>query len=50
MSLLNDKEFVLAQNRKIVAYALEKVLCPHELERVVRICRALVCEYCFWSI
>jgi hydroxymethylglutaryl-CoA reductase (NADPH) len=51
LSLLNDEELVLlAQNGKIVAYALEKVLGPQELERAVRIRRSLVCEYRFWLI
>ena len=51
LSLLNDEELVLlAQNGKIVAYALEKVLGPQELERAVRIHRSLVCEYRFWLI
>ena len=51
LSLLSDEELVLlAQNGKIAAYALEKVLGPQELERAVRIRRSLVCEYCFWLI
>lgn len=46
LSLLNDEEIILlSQNGKIAAYALEKLLGPDELERAVRIRRALVCEY-----
>jgi hydroxymethylglutaryl-CoA reductase (NADPH) len=46
LSLLNDEEIVLlAQNGKIQAYALEKVL--GDLERAVLIRRALVCAYIF---
>lgn len=46
-SLLTDEEIVLlAQNGKIAAYALEKVL--GDLERAVRIRRSLICEYCFY--
>jgi hydroxymethylglutaryl-CoA reductase (NADPH) len=44
LSLLNDEEVILlAQNGKIQAYALEKVL--GDLERAVLIRRALVCMY-----
>ena len=44
LSLLNDEEVILlAQNGKIQAYALEKVL--GDLERAVLIRRALVCTY-----
>ncbi|PBK98764.1 hypothetical protein ARMGADRAFT_1162042 [Armillaria gallica] len=43
LSLLNDEEIILlAQNGKIAAYALEKVLGSEELERAVRIRRALI--------
>ena len=42
LSLLNDEEVILlAQNGKIQAYALEKVI--GDLERAVMIRRALVC-------
>lgn len=45
LAMLNDEEVILlAQNGKIAAYALEKVLGPDELERAVRIRRALICE------
>lgn len=52
LSLLNDEEIVLlAQNGKIAAYALEKVLGGNELERAVRVRRMLVCEYLDpWSL
>lgn len=44
LSLLNDEEVILlAQNGKIQAYALEKVL--GDLERAVLIRRALICTY-----
>jgi hydroxymethylglutaryl-CoA reductase (NADPH) len=43
LSMLNDEEIILlAKNGKIAAYALEKVL--GDLERAVRIRRALICE------
>ncbi|KAF9443874.1 hypothetical protein P691DRAFT_712652 [Macrolepiota fuliginosa MF-IS2] len=43
LKLLNDEEIILlAQNGKIAMYALEKVLGMDELERAVRIRRALV--------
>ncbi|EAU81445.1 hydroxymethylglutaryl-CoA reductase [Coprinopsis cinerea okayama7 len=45
LALLNDEEIImLAQNGKIAAYALEKVLGngPVELERAVRVRRALI--------
>ncbi|KAF9041379.1 hydroxymethylglutaryl-coenzyme A reductase-domain-containing protein [Panaeolus papilionaceus] len=43
LALLNDEEIILlAQNGKIAAYALEKVLGMTELERAVRIRRALI--------
>ncbi|KAH9477981.1 3-hydroxy-3-methylglutaryl-coenzyme A reductase [Psilocybe cubensis] len=43
LALLNDEEVILlAQNGKIAAYALEKVLGMNELERAVRIRRALI--------
>lgn len=43
LSTLNDEEIILlAQNGKIAAYALEKVL--GDLERAVAIRRALICE------
>lgn len=46
MKMLNDEEVIsLAQNGKIAMYALEKVLGMDELERAVRIRRALVCEF-----
>ena len=46
LDMLNDEEVVmLAQNGKIAAYALEKVLGGERLERAVRIRRALVCEF-----
>ena len=45
LALLNDEEVILlCQNGKIAAYALEKVLGMSELERAVRIRRALICE------
>lgn len=44
LALLNDEEVImLAQCGKIAAYALEKVLGMDELERAVRIRRALIC-------
>jgi hydroxymethylglutaryl-CoA reductase (NADPH) len=44
LSMLNDEEVVLlAQNGKIAAYALEKVL--EDNERAVRVRRALICEF-----
>ena len=46
LALLNDEEIILlAQNGKIAAYALEKVLGSAELERAVRIRRALICTF-----
>lgn len=46
LSLLNDEEIILlAQNGKIQAYALEKVL--GDLERAVLIRRALICMYMY---
>ena len=43
LALLNDEEVILlSQNGKGTAYALEKVLGPAELERAVRIRRALI--------
>ncbi|KIM42323.1 hypothetical protein M413DRAFT_70770 [Hebeloma cylindrosporum] len=43
LALLNDEEIILlALNGKIAAYALEKVLGMNELERAVRIRRALI--------
>ncbi|KIK70184.1 hypothetical protein GYMLUDRAFT_151023 [Collybiopsis luxurians FD-317 M1] len=43
LTLLNDEEVILlAQNGKIAAYALEKVLGNTEYERAVRIRRALI--------
>ncbi|KAH7869130.1 hydroxymethylglutaryl-coenzyme A reductase-domain-containing protein [Lentinula edodes] len=43
LSLLNDEEVILlAQNGKVAAYALEKVLGNTEYERAVRIRRALI--------
>jgi hydroxymethylglutaryl-CoA reductase (NADPH) len=48
LSLLNDEEVILlAQNSKIQAYALEKVL--GDLERAVLIRRALICT-CTYSM
>ena len=50
LALLNDEEIILlALNNKIAAYALEKVLGMNELERAVRIRRALICMpfFCF---
>jgi hydroxymethylglutaryl-CoA reductase (NADPH) len=45
LSTLNDEEVILlAQNGKIAAYALEKVLGNTEYERAVRIRRALICK------
>jgi len=45
LKTLNDEEVILlAQNGKIAMYALEKVLGNDELERAVRIRRALVCK------
>lgn len=44
LGLLNDEEVILlAMKGKIAAYALEKVLGMNELERAVRIRRALIC-------
>lgn len=44
LSLLTDEEVILlAQNGKIAAYALEKML--GDFERAVTIRRALICEY-----
>ena len=44
LALLNDEEIILlSQKGKVAAYALEKVLGPTELERAVRIRRALIC-------
>lgn len=49
LSLLNDEEVILlAQNGKIQAYALEKVL--GDLERAVLIRRALICTYTHWLV
>jgi len=53
LALLNDEEVILlAQNGKIAAYALEKVLGAGvgvggavALERAVKVRRALICEY-----
>lgn len=46
MKMLNDEEVILlAQNGKIAMYALEKVLGMDQLERAVRIRRALVCKF-----
>lgn len=46
LALLNDEEVILlAQNGKIAAYALEKVLGMEHLERAVRVRRALVCTF-----
>ncbi|KAJ8515331.1 hypothetical protein ONZ45_g7224 [Pleurotus djamor] len=43
LSQLNDEEIImLCQNGKIATYALEKVLGPTELERAVRVRRALI--------
>jgi len=43
LALLNDEEVILlAQKGKVAAYALEKVLGMNELERAVRIRRALI--------
>ncbi|KAF9493057.1 hypothetical protein BDN71DRAFT_1591310 [Pleurotus eryngii] len=43
LSMLNDEEVImLCQNGKIAAYALEKVLGSTELERAVKIRRALI--------
>lgn len=48
LSMLNDEEVILlAQNGKIAAYALEKVLGMENLERAVRVRRALICEFFF---
>ena len=45
LKTLNDEEVILlAQNGKIAMYALEKILGNDELERAVRIRRALVCK------
>ena len=42
--MLNDEEVILlAQTGKIAPYALEKLL--GDLDRAVRIRRALICEY-----
>jgi hydroxymethylglutaryl-CoA reductase (NADPH) len=49
LALLNDEEIImLAQNGKVAAYALEKVLGSAELERAVRIRRALICTFHFF--
>ena len=46
LALLNDEEIImLAQNKKVAEYALEKVLGPAELERAVRIRKALICTF-----
>ena len=46
LALLNDEEIILlSQKGKVAAYALEKVLGPAELERAVRIRRALICTF-----
>jgi hydroxymethylglutaryl-CoA reductase (NADPH) len=51
LSMLNDEEVVLlAQHGKIAAYALEKVLGMDELERAVRIRRALICMSLFFFL
>ena len=51
LSMLNDEEVVLlAQHGKIAAYALEKVLGMDELERAVRIRRALICMSLFFFV
>lgn len=48
LALLNDEEIImLAQDGKVAAYALEKVLGSAELERAVRIRRALICTFSF---
>jgi hydroxymethylglutaryl-CoA reductase (NADPH) len=48
LSMLNDEEIILlAQNGKIAAYALEKVL--GDLDRAVFIRRALICQSSFVS-
>jgi hydroxymethylglutaryl-CoA reductase (NADPH) len=49
LKLLSDEEVVvLAQAGKIAAYALEKLL--GDLERAVRIRRALICEFFFFGV
>ena len=49
LALLNDEEIILlCQDGKLAAYALEKVLGPAELERAVRIRRALICTLFFF--
>jgi hydroxymethylglutaryl-CoA reductase (NADPH) len=46
LALLNDEEIILlSQNGKVAAYVLEKGLGPSELERAVRIRRALICMF-----
>jgi hydroxymethylglutaryl-CoA reductase (NADPH) len=46
LALLNDEEIILlSQKGKVAAYALEKVLGPADLERAVRIRRALICKF-----
>ena len=51
LALLNDEEIILlALNNKIAAYALEKVLGMNELERAVRIRRALICMSLFFFL
>ena len=46
LALLNDEEIILlSQKGRVAAYALEKVLGPAELERAVRIRRALICTF-----
>ena len=50
LALLNDEEIILlSQNGKVAAYALEKVLGSAELERAVRIRRALICMFFFFT-
>ncbi|EDR09808.1 uncharacterized protein LACBIDRAFT_184183 [Laccaria bicolor S238N-H82] len=45
LALLSDEEIILLANHgKIAAYALEKLLGTDELERAVRIRRALICD------
>jgi hydroxymethylglutaryl-CoA reductase (NADPH) len=48
LALLNDEEVILlAQDGKIQAYALEKML--GDFERAVKIRRALICEFSFFG-
>ena len=45
LALLNEEIILLSQKGKVAAYALEKVLGSAELERAVKIRRALICTF-----